>query len=108
MLNFFTEYTQELSLAIAAFAALISVISAIIALSANSQNRRQYIDSIQPQLSMSLIESDSELFLRVKNTGKTAAKSISVTVHRITNNGTNDKLYLIVWGSRRAQCIHSY
>lgn len=94
MLKFFTEYTQELSLAVAAFAALVSVISAIIALAANFQNRRQYIDSIQPQLSMSLIEVEHELFLRVKNTGKTAAKSISVTVHRITNNGINGKLYL--------------
>lgn len=94
MLKFFTEYTQELSLAVAAFAALVSVVSAIIALASNFQNRRQYIDSIQPQLSMSLIENDSELFLRVKNTGKTAAKSISITVHRITNNGTNDRLYL--------------
>lgn len=94
MLQFVTTYMQELSLAVAAFAALVSVISAIIALAANCQNGRQYSDSIQPQLSMSLVEVDHELFLRIKNTGKTAAKSIAVTIRRITNNGTTDELYL--------------
>lgn len=94
MLNFFTEYTQELSLAVAAFAALVSVISAIIALAANFQNKKQYLDSIQPQLSMSLEEFDHELFLRIKNTGKISAKEIFIIVHRLANNGNWNELKL--------------
>lgn len=52
MLKFIVEHIQELSLAVAAFAALISVISAYIAHAANRQARSQYLDSIQPQLSI--------------------------------------------------------
>lgn len=94
MFQFIENNIEKLSLFVSAFASFISVVSAIIAYAANHQNRKQYLESIQPQLSMSLIEVDHELFLRIKNTGQTAAKSISVTVHRITNNGINGKLYL--------------
>lgn len=94
MVEFIEKNLQVLTVLVSAFAALMAAASAIVAHIGNRQNRKQYLESIQLQLSMSLVEVDNALFLRIKNTGKTAAKSISLTVHRIINNGTNDNLCL--------------
>ena len=51
---------------IAAIAAGIAAIGTVIAFWSNLQNRRQYKDSIQPQLSMSLFEVDYHLYLEIK------------------------------------------
>ena len=91
---FICDHIQELSLAVAAISAFIAAISAIAAFVANHQNKKQYKESVQPQLSMSLVEFNSFLYLRVKNTGKSAARNIEIRVNGVRNNGSSDKLFL--------------
>ena len=64
--EFISNHIQELSLLVAAISALIAAITAIAAFMANHQSKKQYKDSIQPQLSMSLVEFNSFLYLRIK------------------------------------------
>lgn len=79
---------------VAAIAAVIAAVGVIAAFAANAQNRRQYIDSIQPQLSMALLEFDYQLFLQISNTGGLPARNINITVKKICNNGQQNDLAL--------------
>lgn len=79
---------------IAAIAAGIAAIGTVIAFWSNLQNRRQYKDSIQPQLSMSLFEVDYHLYLEIKNTGGLPANNIQIKVKKIRNNGCRNELTL--------------
>lgn len=76
--------TAMISVLIASISVLVAVISTI-------QNRRQYKDSIQPQLSMRLLEYNHNLYLQIKNTGKLAAKAVTVKLISIENNGYSNK-----------------
>lgn len=89
-----SSHIQELSLFASALSALIAAIATVAAFKANSQNKKQYNESIQPQLSMSLVEYDSLLYLRVKNTGKLAAKNLEIKVKAVRNNGNPDNACL--------------
>lgn len=86
--------TGNLAVIISAISALIAALSTVAAFMSNHQNKKQYLESIQPQLSMSLVEFNSWLYLRIKNTGKSAAKNISLSIKTIKNNGYADKLDL--------------
>ena len=92
--EFICSHIQELSLMIAVISVFIAAITAVAAFMANHQNKKQYKESVQPQLSMSLVEFNSFLYLRVKNTGKSAARNIEIRVNGIRNNGSSDKLFL--------------
>ena len=83
---------DSLAVIIAAISALIAAVSAVAAIIANYQNKKQYLESIQPQLSMSLVEFNSLLYLRIKNTGRSAAKNIFISLREIKNNGYFDEL----------------
>lgn len=82
---------RELSLLIAAMSNLVAA-AAIATFISGRQN--QYKDSIQPQLSMSLVKSNSSLYLRIKNVGQTAAKNIGISITGIKNNGSSNNLQL--------------
>lgn len=84
--------TDSLAVIIAAVSALIAAASAIAAFISNYQNRKQYLESIQPQLSMSLVEFNSWLYLRIKNTGKSAAKNVLISLKAVKDNGGFDEL----------------
>ena len=92
--EFICSHIQELSLMIAVISVFIAAITAVAAFMANHQNKKQYKESVQPQLSMSLVEFNSFLYLRVKNTGKSAARNIEIRINGIRNNGSSDKLFL--------------
>jgi len=92
--EFICDHIQEFSLLVAAISTLIAAITAIAAFMANHQSKRQYKDSIQPQLSMSLVEFNSFLYLRIKNVGQTAAKNVEIRINGIKNNGSTDRLCL--------------
>lgn len=92
--DFVCSHMEFLSLLISAISAIIAAFALIAAFLSNSQNKKQYLDSIQPQLSMSLVEFDSVLYLRIKNSGETAAKNICITVNCIKNNGWAEDLNL--------------
>ena len=83
---------NTMTLFVAAISALMGALSAIAAFCANGQNRRQYKASIQPQLSMSLVEYYSCLYLNIKNTGKLPAKQVKISLVSIQNNGDSNKL----------------
>lgn len=86
-LEWISANSNTLAVLVAAISALIAAITAIAAFCSNSQNKKQYQESIQPQLSMSLVEYNSWLYLTIKNTGKLPAKNVRVTLEKIKNNG---------------------
>lgn len=61
ILEWLTQNNATVPTLIAAISTLIAAITAIIAFYSTQQNRKQYQESIQPQLSMGLIEYDSWL-----------------------------------------------
>ena len=71
-----------------------TIVTAMVAICAIIQNHRQYYDSIQPQLSMTLAEYSGMLYLQIKNSGKLAAKDIRISDVSIENNGTHNELNL--------------
>lgn len=70
---------------------LIATLSFLVAFVSSVRNRRQYKNSIQPQLSMKLLEYKHFLYLQIKNTGKLAAKGIVVKPISIENNGYSNE-----------------
>ena len=78
----------------ATVAALVAIVAVLVAVRSNAQGRWQYRDSIQPQLSMSLIEQDYSLYLQIKNTGGLPVKEAKINVKTIRNNGDQNKLQL--------------
>lgn len=91
MSEWISNNSNVIAIYIAAISALISAITAIAAFSSNRQNRKQYKESIQPQLSMSLLQYGAYLYLKIKNTGKLPAKNIRITLNKIVNNGGFDE-----------------
>lgn len=85
------DSTDKVSLLISSIATLIAAISTIVAIIANIRSNRQYKKSIEPQLSMHLVNFNNMLYLQVKNTGKTVARNISLIPCYLTNNGDNDE-----------------
>ncbi len=90
-LEWISQNANTAAVLVAAVSALMAAISAIAAFCSNYQSRKQYQESIQPQLSMSLVEYNSWLYLKIKNTGKLPAKSIKITLDKISNNGGFDE-----------------
>lgn len=75
-------------------ALFVSAVTAVISLWANCQNRKYYRESIQPQLSMKLLEYDNWLYLMIKNTGQLPAENITITLEKIINNGNTNEFLL--------------
>lgn len=72
--------------------AATAIISVFIATFALIQGHKQYKDSVQPQLSMKLLQYNNMLYLQVKNTGGLAAKEIEINILEINNNGNANDL----------------
>lgn len=75
-------------------AAFISFVAVMVSLFYNHKTNKQYLKSLDPMLSFKLLEFKSELYLRVTNTGKSAAKDISIDIKKIENNGDRNELRL--------------
>ena len=90
----FVSVLQTIEQYPATVATIVAVIAVVVAVRSNTQSRYQYKDSIQPQLSMSLIEQDYSLYLQIKNTGGLPVKDARVTVKNIRNNGDRNELHL--------------
>ena len=88
VLDYF-DTPDKISVLISAIAALIAAISTVAAIWANIMNRKQYRKSIEPQLSMELVNFNDVLYLQIKNTGKTVAADICLTPQTLINNGDN-------------------
>ena len=85
--------------------AVTAILSVIIATFTLVQTHKQYKDSIQPQLSMKLLEYNGFLYLQIKNTGGLAAKNIRVNVLKVEDNGASNQLHL---GKLFAQSFELY
>lgn len=91
---------------IAGFEAFIgTVFIGLLAFWQNYQIQIQRLESLEPVLSMKLIEINSFLFLSIENTGFVEAKDIKIDVKEIKNNGNEDKLLLDMLFS---QCFELY
>ena len=75
-------------------AAFISLIAVIVSIYYNHKNNKQYLKSLDPLLSFKLLELKKELYLRITNTGKSAANDISIKIIKIENNGDRNELNL--------------
>lgn len=91
MIEWISQDTNTAAVLVAVASALIAALSALLSFCANCQNRKQYQESIQPQLTMSLVEYNSWLYLKIKNTGKLPAKCIRIILEKISNNGGFDE-----------------
>lgn len=91
MIEWIIQNPNTAAVCVAAISTLIAALSTIVAFCANLQTRKQYKESIQPQLSMSLVEYNSWLYLKIKNTGKLPAKKIKIEPKSIRNNGGFDE-----------------
>lgn len=89
ILDYF-DTPEKISILISAIAALIAAISTAAAIWANIMNRKQHRKSIEPQLSMELVNFNNVLYLQIKNTGKTVATDIRIKPKTLKNNGDND------------------
>lgn len=85
------DTTDKVSLLISSIATLIAAVSTVVAIIANIRSNKQYKKSIEPQLSMHLVNFNNILYLQVKNTGKTVARNISLRPCCLVNNGDNDE-----------------
>ena len=92
MIKWICQNSDAAAVLVAAVSAFIASLSTLAAFWANRQSRKQYEQSVQPQLSMGLVEYGPWLYLRVKNTGKLPAKKVRITLVSIHNNGDRDKL----------------
>lgn len=88
ILDYF-DTPEKISILISAISALIASVSTVAAIWANIMNRQQYRKSIEPQLSMELVNFNNVLYLQIKNTGKTVATGIRLTPQTLSNNGDN-------------------
>lgn len=80
---------------------IISIISVILSAGAllitlvfNLISHKQYLRSLEPQLTFRLIDYDSKLYLSICNTGKSAAIELQVTPKEMYNNGDANELRL--------------
>lgn len=92
LIEWINQNSNTVAICVAVISTLIAALSTIAAFCANWQNRKQYKESIQPQLSMSLVEYDSWLYLKIRNTGKLPAKNVRVSLVNIYNNGNFGEL----------------
>ena len=90
----FPNVLQVIEMYPATVAAIVAVVAVVVAVRSNVQGRKQYTDSIQPQLSMSLIAQRGSLYLQIKNTGGLPVKEAVVNVQNIRNNGDCNQLDL--------------
>jgi len=79
---------------ISIIAAFISLSTVIVSIYYNHKNSKQYLKSLDPLLSFKLLELKDELYLRVTNTGRSAAKDVLIEIKRIENNGDRNELEL--------------
>ena len=86
------DTTDKMAILISAISAFIASISTIVAIHANRMNHKQYCKSIEPQLSMELVNFNNILYLQIKNTGKTVANNIRIIPEKLTNNGDENDL----------------
>lgn len=86
ILDYF-DTPEKVSALISAIAALIAAISTVAAIWSNIMNSKRYRKSMEPQLSMELVNFNRVLYLQIKNTGKTVAKDICLTPKLLSNNG---------------------
>jgi hypothetical protein len=75
-------------------AAFISLITVIVSIYYNHKSNTQYLKSLDPLLSFKLLELKNEIYLRITNTGKSAANCISIEIVKIENNGDRNELDL--------------
>lgn len=88
------QVIEQYPATVAAIAVIVAVLTAIVAVWSNIQNHCQHKAGIQPQLSMSLIEQDYWLYLRITNTGGLPVKEAKISVKDIRNNGDRNELHL--------------
>ena len=79
---------------ISIIAAFISLSTVIVSIYYNHKNSKQYLKSLDPLLSFKLFELKDELYLRVTNTGRSAAKDVLIEIKKIENNGDRNELEL--------------
>ena len=72
----------------------ISILALLVTILNSTISHRQYISSLSPALSFTLTEHGGILYLSINNTGKSAAKNISINIKKMINNGEQNELKL--------------
>ena len=101
IIKYMLENPEKGAVIIAVMSTVIAAISLLVTLFSSRRSHQQYIASIEPQLSMRLLEHDELLYLTIQNTGATVAKDILIQVKKIKDNGSEDRLDLSELFERR-------
>ena len=80
------DTTDKIATLISAVSAFIASVSTVVAICANRMNHKQYCKSVEPLLSMELVNFNRVLYLQIKNTGRTVAKDIRIVSEKLINN----------------------
>lgn len=79
---------------VAIVSASISLIAIGVSVHYSRKSHKQYLKSLDPELSFKLVEFNNILYLKIVNTGKSAAQHIKVEVNKMENNGERNELIL--------------
>ena len=83
IIKYMLENPEKGAVIIAVMSTVIAAISLLVTLFSSRRSHQQYIASIEPQLSMRLLEHDELLYLTIQNTGATVAKDILIYINYI-------------------------
>ena len=81
-----------IAIIISGISTFIALISIGVTVFFNVKSQKQYLKSLEPELSFKLVEYKSMLFLQIINTGKSAAHDIKIDIKNIYDNGEKKEL----------------
>lgn len=81
-----------IAIIISGISTFIALISIGVTVFFNVKSQKQYLKSLEPELSFKLVEYKSMLFLQIINTGKSAAHDIKIDIKNICDNGEKKEL----------------
>ena len=83
---------STIAIVISGISTFIALVSIGVTVFFNVKSQKQYLKSLEPELSFKLVEYKSMLFLQIINTGKSAAHDIKIDIKNIYDNGKKNKL----------------
>lgn len=91
--NIIKLLNNDTSNVIAIVSVVIAVLALVVTIIFNIVTHKQYIKSLDPQLTFKFYSKENDLYLAVKNTGKSVAKDINIKFNSIYNNGEENTFY---------------
>ncbi len=92
VINILTDNLMANTIAVLSF--LVAFGALVVSIVSNYKNNKRYINSLKPMLSFEFYQMNGILLLAIRNSGKSEAKNIKITINEIFNNGDSKDLML--------------